>query len=87
MELQISMEKMFTIFVFTTQRALTKPIILQNTNVVELYAYISKGKNQLKYYNSGIGTYARPTFRSIKYWGQVLDNKIDLLVAWWVSRS
>lgn len=53
-----------------------------NTNVVELYSHISKDEKQLKYYNSGIGTYARPTFRSFKYWKQVVYNKIDLLIAW-----
>jgi uncharacterized protein (DUF2235 family) len=55
---------------------------LQNTNVIELYAGIVEEKEQLKYYNSGIGTYARPTFASFKYWKQVLDNKVDLLIAW-----
>ncbi|KAF8814000.1 hypothetical protein BYT27DRAFT_7219939 [Phlegmacium glaucopus] len=53
-----------------------------NTNVIELYSRIIKDDSQLTYYNSGIGTYARPSWRSYTYWKQVLDNKIDLAIAW-----
>ena len=60
--------------------------LLQNTNVVELYSRISKDKQQVTYYNSGIGTYARPSWRSYKYWKQVIDNKIDLAIAWYCDR-
>jgi len=56
---------------------------LQNTNVIELYNRIVKDKTQLTYYNSGIGTYARPSWRSFKYWKQVIDNNIDLAIAWY----
>ena len=56
---------------------------LQNTNVIELYARITKDNTQLTYYNSGIGTYARPSWRSPKYWKQVVNNKIDLAIAWY----
>jgi hypothetical protein len=38
---------------------------------------------QLTYYNSGIGTYARPSWRSYTYLKQGLDNKIDLAIAWY----
>ncbi|KAJ7117550.1 hypothetical protein C8R44DRAFT_790986 [Mycena epipterygia] len=55
----------------------------KNTNVIELYARIDKKDgSQLTYYNSGIGTYARPSWRSYKYWKQVIDNRIDLAIAW-----
>ncbi|KAF8347215.1 hypothetical protein F5887DRAFT_882049 [Amanita rubescens] len=53
-----------------------------NTNVIELYARIVKDETQLTYYNSGIGTYARPSFTSLRYWKQVVSNKIDLAIAW-----
>ncbi|KAF8878556.1 hypothetical protein BD779DRAFT_1772141 [Infundibulicybe gibba] len=38
-----------------------------NTNVIELYDRIVKSENQLTYYNSGIGTYAKPSWRSFTY--------------------
>ncbi|KAJ3507944.1 hypothetical protein NLJ89_g6020 [Agrocybe chaxingu] len=55
-----------------------------NTNVIELYNLILKGskENQLSWYNSGIGTYARPSWRSPTYYKQVLSHKIDLAIAW-----
>ncbi|KAJ6589856.1 hypothetical protein DFH09DRAFT_217728 [Mycena vulgaris] len=59
----------------------------KNTNVIELYARIIKDDNQLTYYNSGIGTYARPSWRSLKYWKQVIDNHIDLAIAWNFDRA
>lgn len=40
------------------------------------------GDKQLTYYNSGIGTYAKPSWRSWTYIKQVLDHKIDLAIAW-----
>jgi uncharacterized protein (DUF2235 family) len=58
----------------------------QNTNVVELYSRIIKDEKQLTYYNSGIGTYAQPSWRSPKYWKQVVANKIDLAIAWYAYR-
>ncbi|KAF8870031.1 hypothetical protein BD779DRAFT_1614237 [Infundibulicybe gibba] len=39
-------------------------------------------KKQLTYYNSGIGTYAKPSWRSIAYWKQVVFNVIDTAIAW-----
>ncbi|KIJ36141.1 hypothetical protein M422DRAFT_121683, partial [Sphaerobolus stellatus SS14] len=54
----------------------------KNTNVVALYNQIVKSDEQLTYYNSGIGTYAKSSWKSLKYIGQVLDNKIDLAIAW-----
>ncbi|KAG8795942.1 hypothetical protein FRC12_007755 [Ceratobasidium sp. 428] len=56
----------------------------KNTNVVELYSRIKKDKNQLTYYNSGIGTYAKPSWRSYAYMKQVLSNIVDLAIAWFV---
>ena len=53
----------------------------QNTNVVELYDRIIKDDQQLTYYNSGIGTYARPSWRSLTYLTRTLYHKIDLAIA------
>ncbi|KAF8597598.1 hypothetical protein BDV93DRAFT_452546 [Ceratobasidium sp. AG-I] len=53
----------------------------KNTNVVELYSHIEKSKHQLTYYNSGIGTYAQPTRRSISHLGQVINSAIDAVLA------
>ncbi|KAF8508774.1 hypothetical protein BU17DRAFT_56534 [Hysterangium stoloniferum] len=54
-----------------------------NTNVIELYSQLVKDDGtQLTYYNSGIGTYAKPSWKSWSYLKQVLDNKIDLAIAW-----
>ncbi|KAJ2935249.1 hypothetical protein H1R20_g1846, partial [Candolleomyces eurysporus] len=56
----------------------------KNTNVIEIYNLIMKetGDNQRTWYNSGIGTYARPHWRSLKYYKQVVFHKIDLAIAW-----
>ncbi|KIM74194.1 hypothetical protein PILCRDRAFT_53507, partial [Piloderma croceum F 1598] len=54
----------------------------KNTNIIKLHARIIKDKNQLRYYNSGIRTYARPSWCSYKYWKQVINNKIDLAIPW-----
>ncbi|KAF8885150.1 hypothetical protein BD779DRAFT_1442656 [Infundibulicybe gibba] len=53
-----------------------------NTNVIELYNRIVKNENQITYYNSGIGTYAKPSWRSLTHWKQVVSNKIDMAIAW-----
>ncbi|KAF8883578.1 hypothetical protein BD779DRAFT_1744270, partial [Infundibulicybe gibba] len=53
-----------------------------NTNVIELYDRIVKSENQLTYYNSGIGTYAKPSWRSFTYLKQVMSNKVDTAIAW-----
>ena len=62
-------------------------IIEKNTNVIELYNLILKedGHNQRTWYNSGIGTYARPSWKSFKFYRQVLSHKIDLAIAWCVE--
>ena len=62
---------------------LTTYDLFQNTNVVELYSRIIKDDTQLSYYNSGIGTYATPSWRSLAFWKQVIYNKIDLAIAWY----
>ncbi|TFK20327.1 WD40 repeat-like protein [Coprinopsis marcescibilis] len=56
----------------------------KNTNVIELYNLLKKdiGDEQLTWYNSGIGTYARPHWRSMKYWIQIFLHKVDLAIAW-----
>ena len=58
----------------------------KNTNVIELYNLLQKGDYSMQktWYNSGIGTYARPSWRSWKYLKRVIDNKIDLAIAWLV---
>jgi hypothetical protein len=54
----------------------------QNTNVVEIYSNMHKDANQLTYYDSGIGTAARPSWISpgtaLKRW---VDTKLDLVLA------
>jgi hypothetical protein len=61
----------------------------KNTNVIELYNLILKevNDNQKTWYNSGIGTYARPSWKSLKFYKQVLYHKIDLAIAWCVGLS
>ncbi|CAE6363194.1 unnamed protein product [Rhizoctonia solani] len=54
----------------------------KNTNVVELYSRITKDSTQLTYYNSGVGTYARPFWWSFAYLKQQLAGIIDLMIAW-----
>ncbi|EJD54254.1 WD40 repeat-like protein [Auricularia subglabra TFB-10046 SS5] len=53
----------------------------KNTNVVELYSRLEKSDGQLTFYNSGIGTYAEPSWRSWSYYRQVLAHKLDLAFA------
>ncbi|KZP10451.1 hypothetical protein FIBSPDRAFT_216725 [Athelia psychrophila] len=52
-----------------------------NTNVIELFSRIAASNEQLKYYNSGIGTYARPSWRSWGYAKQIMENWVDLAIA------
>lgn len=59
----------------------------QNTNVIELYSRLASNEEQLSYYNSGVGTYAQPSWRSWNYLTQVIDSKIDSAIAWYVSLS
>lgn len=53
---------------------------------MELYSQLVKDRRQLTYYNSGIGTYASPSWKSFAYLKQALENKIDLAIAWWVLK-
>jgi uncharacterized protein (DUF2235 family) len=64
-------------------------VVEKNTNVIELYNLILKKveHNQRTWYNSGIGTYARPSWKSFKFYRQVLSHKIDLAIAWCVESS
>lgn len=59
----------------------------QNSNVVELYHLLVKDESQITFYNSGIGTYAKPSWRSWSYYKQVVGHTIDLMIAWCVSSS
>ncbi|KAJ2915262.1 hypothetical protein MD484_g5136, partial [Candolleomyces efflorescens] len=52
-----------------------------NTNVIELYNLIVKGKQQRTYYNSGVGTFAQSSWLSWTSWSQYIDNKLDQAVA------
>ncbi|KAJ2926514.1 hypothetical protein H1R20_g10576, partial [Candolleomyces eurysporus] len=52
-----------------------------NTNVIELYNLIEKGKRQRTYYNSGVGTFANSSWLSWTSWSQAIDNKLDQAVA------
>lgn len=56
----------------------------KNTNVIELYRLLDKDETQLTFYNSGIGTYATPSWKSLAYKRQQLDHKLDLAIAWYV---
>ena len=64
-------------------------IVNKNTNVIELYNLILKKDqhNQRTWYNSGIGTYARPSWKAFKFYRQVISHKIDLAIAWCVELS
>ncbi|EJD37496.1 WD40 repeat-like protein [Auricularia subglabra TFB-10046 SS5] len=53
----------------------------KNTNVVELYSRLVKDGSQRTFYNSGIGTYAKPSWKSWSYRKQVIANKLDLAFA------
>ncbi|EIM79565.1 uncharacterized protein STEHIDRAFT_69324 [Stereum hirsutum FP-91666 SS1] len=55
---------------------------IKNSNVVELYHLLVKDKRQITFYNSGIGTYAKPSWRSLSYWRQAIGHTIDLMIAW-----
>jgi len=56
----------------------------QNTNVIELYRQVVKSDNQLTYYNSGVGTYPKPSRKSLSNMIKAFDNAVDLVVAWYV---
>ncbi|KIK12754.1 hypothetical protein PISMIDRAFT_689228 [Pisolithus microcarpus 441] len=61
----------------------------KNTNVIELYNLILKSKDskQQTWYNSGIGTYARPSWKSFSYYKKVIYHTIDLAIAWNFERT
>lgn len=48
----------------------------QNTNIVELYSRLVKSKDQLTYYNSGIGTYVKDS-KSFKALRQSVYHTLD----------
>lgn len=50
-----------------------------------MFSDIDASDNQMKYYKSGIGTYAQPSWKSYTYAKQVAENKIDLAIAWCVD--
>ncbi|KZV85138.1 hypothetical protein EXIGLDRAFT_623373 [Exidia glandulosa HHB12029] len=50
-----------------------------NTNVVELYSRLVKDGTQATFYNSGIGTYAKPYGLTLRQW---IANQMDLAFAW-----
>ena len=54
----------------------------QNTNIVELYSRLIKSSDQLTYYNSGIGTYVKPSRASLSYWIQLFNYSVDMAIAW-----
>ncbi|KAJ8461942.1 hypothetical protein ONZ45_g18113 [Pleurotus djamor] len=55
----------------------------QSSYIVEIYGRLLKLEDeQLTFYNSGIGTYAKPSFRSWKYFKQVFDHTVDTAIAW-----
>ena len=55
--------------------------------MIALYNLILKGigDKQRTWYNSGIGTYARPSWKSLKHYKQILYHKIDMAIAWSVQ--
>ncbi|KAK7036463.1 hypothetical protein VNI00_011660 [Paramarasmius palmivorus] len=56
---------------------------MKNSNVVELYSRLDKNDAlQVTFYNSGIGTYATPSWKSLNYYKQVVGHNIDLAIAW-----
>jgi uncharacterized protein (DUF2235 family) len=59
----------------------------KNTNVIELYDMLVKGDDtiQMTWYNSGVGTYARPSWRSLQYYIQIIYHIIDMMIAWCID--
>ncbi|KZP19845.1 hypothetical protein FIBSPDRAFT_743285 [Athelia psychrophila] len=57
---------------------------IANTNVIKLHSQILKDESdeQLTYYDSGIGTYATPTGMSLSHLMLVMQNKVDMVIAW-----
>ncbi|KAJ8092910.1 hypothetical protein PM082_023544 [Marasmius tenuissimus] len=57
-----------------------------NSNVVELYSRLVKDDSQLTYYNSGIGTHAKPSLRAISYYMKKAGDLVDMAFAWWFEK-
>ena len=56
---------------------------MQNTHVVELYSRLEKNEEQLTYYDSGIGTFVKPSNRIARFI-QFAIHTWDMMVAWYV---
>lgn len=56
----------------------------QHTNIMRLYDHLIKDDNQIVFYHSGIGTYTRPSEKSMSWYLQVLGRSIDLAIAWYI---
>ena len=84
--LQTNLEKWHVFPVLFNCHLVCADGVKKNTNVIELYNLIFKGAedNQRTWYNSGIGTYAKPSWKSLKFYWQVLSHKVDLAIAWFV---
>ncbi|KAJ8481649.1 hypothetical protein ONZ45_g15247 [Pleurotus djamor] len=54
----------------------------KSTNVIELQSRLVKDRTQRTFYNSGIGTYAKPSVFSFTYLKQFLFHTIDMAIAW-----
>ncbi|KAF8869684.1 hypothetical protein CPB85DRAFT_1446702 [Mucidula mucida] len=55
----------------------------KNSNVVEFYSLLKKEEaDQRTWYNSGIGTYAKPSWKSLSYLRRTVWHKIDMAIAW-----
>ncbi|QRW11150.1 WD40 repeat protein [Ceratobasidium sp. AG-Ba] len=59
----------------------------KSTNVVELFGHVEKNDAQLTYYNSGVGTYARPSWRGLSEVKKIIGKGLDLVVAWSFERD
>ncbi|KAG2757790.1 hypothetical protein P692DRAFT_20208195 [Suillus brevipes Sb2] len=55
----------------------------KNTNIVELYSEMVKDNEQLTYYNSGVGTYAK----GHTHWMKQVSSVFDLAFAFNISRT
>ncbi|KAK7682428.1 hypothetical protein QCA50_014633 [Cerrena zonata] len=52
-----------------------------NTNVINFYNLLHKNDKQKTFYNSGIGTYATPTWKTLSHWRKVVNSLLDLAFA------
>ncbi|KAL0059018.1 hypothetical protein AAF712_014256 [Marasmius tenuissimus] len=58
-----------------------------NSNIVELYSRLVKDESQLTYYNSGIGTYPKPSWKSFSYYKKKTAHVVDMAIAWWFEKQ